>query len=106
MTTIKYQAKSILFAFSFLIFPTMSYSQTNRTSPITTPTNIITYPFIDESKFKIPSKNYGHTISTEVIQFSTKNIHKKIATIELCVQGFYKLFVHIKYSVAQLISFK
>jgi hypothetical protein len=68
----------------------------------TNPTNIIPLHFLQESKFKIPSKNYSHTMTSEIIQSSTNNIEKRVATIELYVQGFYKLCVQPIYGFQPL----
>ncbi|WJX33970.1 hypothetical protein P8452_22127 [Trifolium repens] len=48
-------------------------------------------------------KYQAKTMATQLAQkssnFQEKNIHQKIATIELCVQGFYKLFVQPYYGI-------
>ncbi|XP_045802954.1 uncharacterized protein LOC123896630 [Trifolium pratense] len=48
---------------------------------------------LDLWKLKIPSKIYNHTISAETTKVSANSSDEKAITIELHVQGFYKLFV-------------
>ncbi|CAJ2665090.1 unnamed protein product [Trifolium pratense] len=55
-----------------------------------------------QSNFNIPSKNYSHTMTPETLDISTNNIEEKVATIELYVQGFYKLFVQPFYGFKPL----
>ncbi|CAJ2643064.1 unnamed protein product [Trifolium pratense] len=57
------------------------------------PTNLTPLQMLDLWKLKIPSKIYNHTISAETTKVSTNSSDEKAITIELHVQGFYKLFV-------------
>ncbi|XP_058782494.1 uncharacterized protein LOC131656979 [Vicia villosa] len=56
------------------------------------PTNHLSFLFF-QSNLKIPSKNYSHTMSIETLEISQDNIEEKGATIELHIQGLYKLYV-------------
>ena len=56
------------------------------------PTNLFPFPF-SESNHKIPGKNYSHTMSIGTPEISTNITNEKVATIDLNVQGFYKLYV-------------
>jgi hypothetical protein len=71
-------------------------------SSSTNPTNHIPPHFFPQPNLKIPSKNYSHTIATQILEISTNNIEEKVATIELYVQGFYKLFVQPFYGLQPL----
>ncbi|GAU12725.1 hypothetical protein TSUD_122170 [Trifolium subterraneum] len=52
----------------------------SSSSSSTNPSNLIPV------NFKIPSKNYSHTVTTQTLEIST-NIEDKVATIELHVQA-------------------
>ncbi|CAJ2639261.1 hypothetical protein L195_g017119 [Trifolium pratense] len=71
-------------------------------SSSTNPTNLNPLHFYPQSNFNIPSKNYSHTMTLETLEISTNNIEEKVATIELYVQGFYKLFVQPFYGFQPL----
>ncbi|XP_058782495.1 uncharacterized protein LOC131656980 [Vicia villosa] len=55
-------------------------------------TNHLSFPFF-QSNLKIPSKNYSHTMTIETPEISQDIIEEKGATIELHIQGLYKLYV-------------
>ncbi|XP_058767644.1 uncharacterized protein LOC131641355 [Vicia villosa] len=56
------------------------------------PTNHLSFPFF-QSNLQIPSKNYSHTMTIETLEISQESIEEKGATIELHIQGLYKLYV-------------
>ncbi|XP_045829077.1 uncharacterized protein LOC123920801 [Trifolium pratense] len=57
------------------------------------PTNLNPLQFYPQPNVNIPTKIYSHTMTLETLENSTNNIEEKVATIELYIQGYYKLFV-------------
>nr|AFK48176.1 unknown [Medicago truncatula] len=56
------------------------------------PTNPFPFPS-SQSNFNIPSKNYAHTMTIGTPEISQNSFEEKEATIELHVQGLYKLYI-------------